>query len=116
MNLLLLLFSLHAESAVTKTKFIEEFVSGLPTSFCESSTYFRKCFQLEEKDCKKKSALYVKSCVTEMEKELPTSFAAVADGKKWGEKLGECAGTKFEMEQKEKKISSQDCSDPKKWK
>jgi hypothetical protein len=116
MKIFLLFLAIHAESAVTKSKFVKEFTAGLPISFCESNTYFRKCFSFDEANCKKIASASIELCVKELEKEIPTNLASVDDGKKWGGKLGECAGRKFELDRMVKKVSSEDCSNPEKWK
>lgn len=109
-------FAAETTIMVTKTKFLEAFKAGLPASFCGEKAYFRKCFQGTEESCKKAATAALSTCITDLDKEMPEKFKQPADGQSWGEKLGNCAGGRFEAEQTKGKLATADCKDASKWK
>lgn len=102
---------------VSKAKFVEGFKAGLPDVFCAEKTFFRKCFETTQDDCKKLTATALAACLVEIEKEIPAQITKQAEGQLWGDKLGSCAGEKLEGElAKGKASASAECKDPNRWK
>lgn len=105
-----------ADSVVTKAQFVEGIQPGLLEAFCADKAYFRKCFSVTKDECAKTTKAATKACLDKMQADFPAQFHQPADGGKWGEKLGQCAGNKFEEEFAKKKLKSADCEDASKWK
>lgn len=117
--LLTILFSepsLAVDAAVSKSRFKEQFQALLPNSFCGEKAYFRNCFGLNEESCKKLAVSATAACLAKMDAELPPQFKQPTEGAPWGEKLGACAGEKFETESIKTKVPSAECKDAAKWK
>lgn len=115
LTLLLSHSAFSADIVVPKAKFTEEFKAALPANFCADKAFFRKCFTVTPEVCKSTVTTAVTACIVSLDKELPLQFHQPADGKKWGEVLGGCAGEKFEVELQKSKVESADCKDPTKW-
>lgn len=117
---LILLFS-HAPAfaegkTITKAKFTSEIGVSLPKLFCAKEAYFRKCFQVSEEECASAAKGAVADCAKEADKQLPAQLQQPADGQKWGQAIGQCAGARFEKRFIAKKADTADCKDPAKWK
>jgi hypothetical protein len=116
LSLLLLPAARAADVPVPKAEFKKEFASRLAEKFCEEKRYFRVCFNAKAEDCKKNVGTAVAACLAEMDAQLPETFHQPADGQKWGEKLGNCAGGKYEADQAKNIVNSADCKNLEKWK
>jgi hypothetical protein len=111
--------AMAADVLVPKAKFLEKFQAGAPASFCAEKGYFRKCFGFTDEACRKAVSAAVESCAKSVAAELPAQFRQPADGQKWGEKIGSCAGTKIETDAAKSKREgpdTPDCGDASKWK
>lgn len=119
--LLLLLVSqpsFASKESLSKKEFFEEMKKKIPEEFCLEHRYFRKCFSITEENCKKIVVVSSKECLSLLEKELPQTLK-IDEGVKWGAKIGECVGGKYETSQLKSKIEvklAPDCKDPSKWK
>lgn len=115
LSFLFLLGSAHAADwTISKAQFVEGIKAGLTEELCLDKSYFRKCFTLTKEDCLKEAKGDVDSCVSATESTMPAQFKQPADGQTWGEKIGKCAGAKFEINWTKKKASTPECS--KEWK
>lgn len=108
--------ALAADKTLTQAQFAEGLQKSLPALFCGTDAYFRKCFKVSEPECGTAAKAAVEECVKEVKEKLPAAFTQVADGQKWGQQIGECAGARFEQAQAAKKADSKECKDPDKWK
>ncbi len=104
-----------SESVIPKKLFLDEFKKGIPNSFCASGTYFRKCFELTEENCKAAVTAAATACIVASETEIPAQLQQPADGQAWGKKIGSCVGGKFETDLAKSKLTAADCKDPTKW-
>jgi hypothetical protein len=116
LSFLLLHCSALADVSVAKKKFVDELRSGLPKTFCAEKSYFRQCFEGSEDKCLKTATAATTSCLSELEKDIPAILQQPSEGGTWGERLGTCAGQKFETDVAKSKKSNPDCNDPAKWK
>lgn len=121
MRLLLLVglyasWSNAADVIVSKEQFVEAMKTALPNAFCAEHQYFRKCFKVSEDDCIKEAMRATKTCLISMNEDLPPKLKQPDDGRKWGAKVGTCAGTGYETSLIKKKVDSADCKDTSKWK
>lgn len=105
-----------ADKTLTQAQFSAEIQKSLPTLFCGKDAYFRKCFQVSETECGAAAKTAVEECAREMKEKLPATFTQSAEGQKWGQEIGNCAGAKFEQGQSAKKSDSADCKNSDKWK
>lgn len=108
----------QAEVVVTRSQFIEAMRTSLPNAFCREDQYFRKCFNVTEDDCIREGLRATKTCLLSMESQIPQKLKQPEDGRTWGEKIGQCAGTAYEssLGADKKKLETKDCKDPSKWK
>ena len=105
-----------ADLVIPKTQFVDGMKVGLPESLCTDQGYFRKCFNASKADCEKEVRAAAASCSATLEKDMPAQFHQPADGKVWGEKLGNCTGGKYEADLGKNRLQSADCNDAAKWK
>jgi hypothetical protein len=101
---------------VPQAKFVADIQVSLPKLFCDEKTYFRKCFQISAEECATTANSAVADCAKDDHKRLPASFKQPEDGRKWGQAIGTCAGSKFEQTMVAKMVTSADCKNPEKWK
>lgn len=111
----------EAESAVTKSAWLEAMKTAIPNAFCSGkglSRYFRECFKVTEDQCIEEALRAVKVCILSMTDQMPDELHSPDDGRTWGRKLGACAGTGFEIALKltGSHIDSADCKDITKFK
>lgn len=104
-----------AEPKISRDKFIKGMKENLPAAFCAEKAFFRQCFPFGEEVCKSSAVTAMDPCVVEHEKAMPAELNQ-ADGRSWGEKIGACAGAKFEEVHAKEKKDTADCKDPAKWK
>jgi hypothetical protein len=105
-----------ADNTLPKAQFLDGMKAGLPDTFCADKTYFRKCFTGTKEDCVKEIGVASGPCLEKFSAQMPAEFHQPADGQTWGQKVGECVGTKYETDLTAKLISNADCKDPAKWK
>src|SRR5262245_56843315 len=98
------------DTAEIATKWMDGMKSVLPSLFCKEGAYFRSCFRISEQGCEDEAIRVTRVCVDSKKQELLKTFKA-EDGKMWGEKVGECAGSSFEISLQKKKIDSPKCND-----
>ncbi len=115
LTLLLSHSGLAAPVSVPKAKFTEEFRTKLPAIFCAEKSYFRKCFTVTPELCKSTTTKAPETCLAKMDKELPSSLQQSTEVKNWGEKLGSCAGEKFETDLEGSQLGTEECKDLSKW-
>lgn len=116
LSLLLIAQAHAADDTLSKARFLDGMKAGMPASFCADKTYFRECFSISKDDCTKAVTAAVSACADKLQGEVPAQLHQPADGQKWGEKLGNCAGVKFEEEKSTLKLKKPECSDETKWK
>jgi hypothetical protein len=88
----------------------------LPASFCKDGTYFRECFEAKATVCHSTATKATESCLRQFEPEIPKQLQQPKDGSFWGNKIGVCAGTIFELTLKQSRINDAKCNDPAHWK
>jgi hypothetical protein len=102
------------DTAEIATKWMEGMKSVLPSLFCKQGSYFRECFRISEQECEDEAIRVTRVCVDSKRADLLKNFKA-EEGKMWGEKVGECAGSSFEISLEKKKIESPKCNDASQW-
>lgn len=109
--------SVHAtDFVVSKERWLSDMRSVLPASFCKDGTYFRECFATNSSVCHAAATEATESCLRRLESEIPIRLRQPSDGSFWGNKVGVCAGTLFEVALKKSRINNAKCNDPLQWK
>ncbi|MDH4262163.1 MAG: hypothetical protein OEV78_03855 [Spirochaetia bacterium] len=100
---------------VSKKTWIEGMTSALPAAFCNSSQYFRQCFNITAIECEETALSATRICIKENEEKIPDVLVQPEDGRNWGTKIGSCAGKTFELSLIKKRINNDQCNDPSNW-
>ena len=80
----------------SKGYWIREMAKKLPRELCKDGTYFRECFQVSHQECLSVAREVTKECLEQVRSQLPKTLMQPHDGRRWGGKVGACAGTAFE--------------------
>jgi len=102
-------------SEVSKEDWIARVRTSLPALFCAEGSYFRSCFTLTPQECEERAASTTRICLSDVQDQIPATLKLPDEGRKWGEKVGRCAGQAFEVSLLAKRIHSQKCDDPTAW-
>lgn len=99
-------------------KWISGMQSVLPSMFCKDKSYFRECFSVTQKECEQEAIRVTRVCLESKKDDIKNAFkdgGSPEEGKKWGEKVGECAGTAYEVSLKDKRSNDPKCNDVSQW-
>jgi len=96
------------------SKWMEGMASVLPNIFCKDGSYFRECFKVTAQECEAEAIRVTRVCLQSKKADIEANLKQEG-GKKWGEKVGECAGGSYELSLKDKRIDNPKCNDPSKW-
>ncbi|PKM46073.1 MAG: hypothetical protein CVV05_03575 [Gammaproteobacteria bacterium HGW-Gammaproteobacteria-1] len=107
-------YSLHA-AEVSKSDWISAMTTVLPTAFCNSSQYFRQCFNVTAQECEETAASAARVCLNKNKDQIPEVLHQPQDGTHWGTVVGACAGEAYELALVKKRISNSKCDDPANW-
>ncbi|HUL57881.1 MAG TPA: hypothetical protein VLU43_01325 [Anaeromyxobacteraceae bacterium] len=99
----------HAQQVVSKKDWLEAMKTALPTAFCAAGMPFRTCFDVTQEQCEDAAASAARVCLKKFEGEIPDRLRQPEDGKKWGEKVGQCAGNTYSIALAQKKVKSKEC-------
>jgi hypothetical protein len=94
---------------VPKAEWIETMKTALPTAFCAEGTPFRACFEVTQEECEDAAASAARICLKKFQSRIPAKLKQPADGEKWGQKVGECAGTSYASALAKKKKNAKEC-------
>ena len=100
---------------ISKGQWIEGMKTALPTAFCSSAQYFRQCFDVTATQCEEVAASATRVCLSDIEQQLPNVLVQPQDGYYWGTKVGECAGTTYELTLISQRVNSDICNDVTAW-
>ena len=95
-------------------QWIEGMQSVLPGIFCKDKSYFRECFKVTVPECEAEAIRVTRVCLQSKKGEIEANLKKDG-GKKWGEKVGECAGAAYEISLKDKRTDTPKCNDPSQW-
>lgn len=109
------LFAQAADQAVSRDTWTENLKTTLPTMFCQSSSYFRQCFDVTSLECEEIAASATRICLSKFINELPDPINLAEDGGYWGFKVGECAGSTYDIVLSERARQTPSCRDPNNW-
>jgi len=104
-----------ADTVVSKERWLSDMRIVLPSLFCKDGTYFRECFKANATVCHSTATEATKSCLRQFEPEIPKQLQQPNDGTFWGNKVGVCAGTIFEITLKQSRVNNAKCNDPSLW-
>lgn len=108
----------HAAPAVDtlpRAQWLGEMGDLLPALFCQGGTYFRSCFETDAAACHKAASHATASCLEAHRDQIPEILRQPQDGQRWGEKIGTCAGTRYEEAFRSLRIDSESCNNPMEW-
>jgi len=111
----LVTFTLAEAQEVSKEQWISAMKTALPAAFCNSSQYFRQCFDVTAIECEEAAASTTRLCLNELNNQIPEALIQPKDGTYWGTKVGECAGVAYETSLINKRISNKKCNDASNW-
>ena len=115
-TIFVLLFpSLAVSQEITKEQWVDRMSTALPTMFCQSGQYFRECFRVSQEQCEEVALSATRICLKDKARDMPASLEQPKDGRHWGQIIGECAGTNYEITIIEKRINSAQCNDITNW-
>ncbi len=115
-TIFVLLFSSFAASQeITKEQWIDRMSIALPTMFCQSGQYFRECFRVSQQQCEEVALSATRICLKDKASQMPASLTSTKDSANWGQIIGECAGTNYELTIIGKRIDSAQCNDITNW-
>ena len=80
---------------MTKIGWISYMKTTLPEIFCQPNMPFRQ--GVSAKMCTRIARASIILCLEKIEPEIPETLAQPEDGTLWGNKIGECAGTIYEV-------------------
>ncbi len=104
----------HANE-VSKEAWLEGMSTALPAAFCNSSMYFRQCFEISQEECEDMAASTTRICLKKYQDQLPKVLVQPQDGTRWGQAVGACAGEAFEVALIKKRINSDRCNNVDNW-
>lgn len=117
--LFLVLMSLASGPVVAAEVSREDWVEGMqatiPTLFCQRDQYFRQCFRVDAIECETLAASSVRNCLASLGESLPAVLQQPRDGTHWGSRVGQCAGTAYELALMDKRLSNPRCDDVNNW-
>lgn len=99
----------HAQE-VTKDQWITGMKANLPTVFCKSNQYFRRCFDVTTIECEDVAASATRICLKEMKNQIPAILIQPKGGTLWGKKVGACAGAAYQAAFIKRRISNATCN------
>jgi hypothetical protein len=101
---------------VARETWVEGMKKILPEVFCrDSAGYFRQCFDISSEKCFEMAASATEDCLNENLDQIPTTLKQPDDGSVWGQKIGSCAGTRFEAGLIQYRNSNPKCNDASNW-
>jgi hypothetical protein len=116
-----ILFVLIASSAiraneVSKDDWISGMSTALPAYFCKADQYFRQCFKVTQTECEETALSSTRICLAQNKDKIPARLKQPEDGAQWGNEIGSCAGSTYEITLQKKRISNVKCNNPDNWK
>jgi hypothetical protein len=103
----------YAEGA-SKQAWLQRMKTTLPTKMCAEQQYFRQCFDVDARQCERTMASATRSCVREFESDIPDTLDRDA-GRRWGKRLGQCAGGTYETSLTGQRIDDERCNNIDNW-
>ncbi len=113
----LLLGTANLQAAdVAREPWVEGMKKILPELFCrDSASYFRQCFDISSEKCFEMAASVTERCLDENLDQIPATLKQPDDGQMWGQKIGSCAGIRFEGGLIQYRNSNPKCNDASNW-
>ena len=112
----ILYLPLYAQAVeVNKTDWVNSMTTALPTTFCNSSQYFRQCFSVSAQECEETATSATRVCLNKSINDIPNILIQPKDGTHWGSIVGKCAGEAYEISLIKKRINNPKCNDISNW-
>jgi len=111
-GLLILIASTSMANEVSRSDWINAMSTVLPVYFCKADQYFRQCFNVTQIECEETALSATRVCLAQNKDKVPAQLQQPNDGAQWGNVIGSCAGSVFEITLKNKRISNSKCDNP----
>ena len=99
----------RGQQEVSKEVWIDTMKTALPAGICAEGTPFRTCFKVTQEECEDAAASAARLCLKKYQSQIPAKLKQPADGQKWGQKVGECAGNSYAAALAKKKLKTKEC-------
>lgn len=109
-GLLMLIASTSFANEVSKNDWIKGISTALPIHFCKSDQYFRQCFNVTQIECEETALSTVRICLSQNKDSIPARLRQPEDGTKWGNIIGSCAGSAYEITLQKNHINNSKCN------
>ena len=100
---------------VPKEAWVSQMESGMSAFFCQEGQYFHECFNGTAAQCNETMTELVGGCLERYEEQFPAAFKMPDDGAKWGQVIGSCAGSQYDVVRRSDRINSAKCNNPNEW-
>jgi hypothetical protein len=100
---------------VSKAEWVESMKISLPAAFCQSSQYFRQCFDVSAQECEEVASSATRLCLNKHINDIPQTLVQPRDGSRWGAIVGGCVGQTYEALLITKRTASPKCDNPANW-
>lgn len=104
-----------APSTIAREAWISAIRTALPIAFCKPDQYFRQCFNVTQAECEQTALSATRVCLDDLKSQIPEVLKQPGDGAHWGAKVGQCAGSGYEVALSGKRVQSVKCDDPSAW-
>jgi len=101
---------------ITKDDWINSMSTALPAYLCKAEQYFRQCFNVTQTECEETILSTTRICLEKNKENMPNRLRQPEDGTKWGNIIGTCAGSAYEVALQKKRINNGKCNNPDNWK
>ncbi len=87
----------------------------LPGHTCREGQYFRECFDVTGEQCNDTMTSLFDACLERYRDRLSDTIKLLGEGSRWGQVLGSCAGSQYDMERRSERIHSPRRNNPNEW-
>lgn len=81
---------------ISRKSWISEMRKKAPQELCKDGTYFRVCFKVTRQECEAAIEAATATCLEKYRSQIPRTLMQPQDGRKWGQKVGACAGSAYD--------------------
>lgn len=111
---LILCATAHSQT-VQKHDWLDQMPTALPVAFCQPNTWYRQCFSVTAQRCEQVAASASRVCASKHSGDMPDVLQQPVDGRKWGEIIGNCAGTTYASTLQSEFLRTDKCSNSNNW-
>jgi hypothetical protein len=105
----------HAQMQMPRAQWAAAFKPMMSTEACKAGSYFRQCFRMTGRECHRVMSRVTERCLSNLSSSLPATITSREQSINAGSRVGECAGTAFELQNLSRKIKKTICNDASNW-